>query len=401
MIEVGEIYSSEEAERIKVLKKYQILDTPPDGTFDHLTKMAAELLDVPIAIVSLVDTDRIWFKSKFGLEIDEIGRDPGLCASAILSDGLYEVTDARKDVRTLANPLVAGDFGLQFYSAVPLKTREGYNLGTFCVIDKKPRVLKEFQKKILFNLAQLVIQQMEIRLEVRTAIKHQYEVLNVAAHDLKNPLSMMPLLAEMIIQNKDNPSAIEDIAKQIKAAGKRMTNTIDELLTAAREDTGKVQLRLNSINFSKIVKGVVASNRALARRKDQVINTSIPAECIIYGDHRRITEIIDNLVNNAIKFSGYGKDIYITLKKREKMAVLEIKDNGPGLTKDDSKNLFRKFTSLSAKPTGGEVSTGLGLSIVKQFVDAHKGKIHAQSEGPGKGTTFTVELPISEDSFPE
>src|SRR5690606_1867042 len=265
----GVIDSVVEAERIKVLKRYEILDTPPDGTFDHLTKMAAELLQVPIAIVSLVDTDRIWFKSKYGLEVDEIGRDPGLCASAILSDDFYEVTDARNDVRTLANPLVASDFGLQFYSAVPLKTREGFNLGTFCIIDKKPRALNDFQKKILYNLAQLVIQQMELRLEVRTAIKHQYEVLNVTAHDLKNPLSLMPLLADMIIQNKDNPAAIEKIAKQIKTAGKRMTRTIDDLLTAARENTGKVQLRLNSINLSKIVKGVVSSNRALARRKDQ------------------------------------------------------------------------------------------------------------------------------------
>lgn len=394
----GVIDSVVEAERIKVLKRYEILDTPPDGTFDHLTKMAAELLQVPIAIVSLVDTDRIWFKSKYGLEVDEIGRDPGLCASAILSDDFYEVTDARNDVRTLANPLVASDFGLQFYSAVPLKTREGFNLGTFCIIDKKPRALNDFQKKILYNLAQLVIQQMELRLEVRTAIKHQYEVLNVTAHDLKNPLSLMPLLADMIIQNKDNPAAIEKIAKQIKTAGKRMTRTIDDLLTAARENTGKVQLRLNSINLSKIVKGVVSSNRALARRKDQEIKTSLPAECIIYGDHRRITEIIDNLINNAIKFSDYEKDIYVSLKIKRKMAVLEVNDNGPGLTKDDQKNLFRKFTSLSAKPTGGEISTGLGLSIVKQLVEAHKGKIHAKSDGPGKGTTFIVELPVSEDS---
>src|SRR5690606_5480258 len=186
----------------------------------------------------------------------------------------------------------------------------------------------------------------------------QYEVLNVTAHDLKNPLSLMPLLADMIIQNKDNPAAIEKIAKQIKTAGKRMTRTIDDLLTAARENTVKVQLRLTSINLSKIVKGVVSSNRALARRKDQEIKTSLPAECIIYGDHRRITEIIDNLINNAIKFSDYEKDIYVSLKIKRKMAVLEVNDNGPGLTKDDQKNLFRKFTSLSAKPTGGEISTG-------------------------------------------
>lgn len=85
-----------EAERIKVLRKYEILDTPPDGSFDHLTKMAAELLEMPIAIITLVDTDRIWFKSKVGLDVQEIERKPGLCASAILSDDLYLVKDAKK-----------------------------------------------------------------------------------------------------------------------------------------------------------------------------------------------------------------------------------------------------------------------------------------------------------------
>lgn len=113
----------EEAERIKTLKKYQILDTPPDGSFDRITELAAKLLHVPIAIITLVDTDRIWFKSRYGINLNQIERDPGLCSSAILSDDLYIVEDAVRDPRTLANPLVAGEFGLQFYAAVPIKVR--------------------------------------------------------------------------------------------------------------------------------------------------------------------------------------------------------------------------------------------------------------------------------------
>ncbi len=97
-------HSEVEQERIKSLKKYDILDTPPDGSFDRITKLAAKLLDVPIAIVTLVDTDRIWFKSRYGLDVEQIERNPGLCASAILSDDLYEVYDALNDPRTLANP---------------------------------------------------------------------------------------------------------------------------------------------------------------------------------------------------------------------------------------------------------------------------------------------------------
>ncbi|UJH90844.1 GAF domain-containing protein [Antarcticibacterium sp. 1MA-6-2] len=209
--------SLEEA-RIEALRKYEILDTPPDGSFDHITRLAARLLNVPIAIVSLVDTDRIWFKSRYGVEVQEIGREPGLCASAILTDDFYLVEDAKKDVRTLANPLVASEFGLQFYAAAPLKTRDGFNLGTLCIIDKKPRKLSFQDQKTLTDLAELVIQQMELRLEARIAVKHQHQILNITAHDLKNPLSIMPLLADLIIHNKENPAAIDDIAQQIKNA---------------------------------------------------------------------------------------------------------------------------------------------------------------------------------------
>ena len=108
-----------EAERLDALRRYQILDTPPDGAFDHITEVAASLFRVPIAIVSLVDHDRIWFKSHHGLDAQQIGRDPGLCASAIISDEVYYLRDAPDDPRSLANPLVAGSLGLRFYAAAP------------------------------------------------------------------------------------------------------------------------------------------------------------------------------------------------------------------------------------------------------------------------------------------
>ena len=127
--------------RIAAIRRYDILDTPPDGAFDRVTQLAATFLRVPIAIVSIVDSDRIWFKSKVGTDVSEIGREPGLCASAILHDVPWIVEDARRDPRTLANPLVAGDLGLQFYAGAPLRTHDGYNLGTVCVIDREPRTI--------------------------------------------------------------------------------------------------------------------------------------------------------------------------------------------------------------------------------------------------------------------
>ena len=160
--------------RINSLKKYDILDTPPDGAFDKITALAAKIFNVPIALITIVDTDRIWFKSQFGIDVKQIDKHPGLCASAILSDELYLVEDAKKDPRCLANPLVAGEFGLEFYAAVPLKTRDGYNLGNFVIIDKKKRHLNEDQKEMLSMLADIVMEEMEIRLEARNLFKKKH-----------------------------------------------------------------------------------------------------------------------------------------------------------------------------------------------------------------------------------
>lgn len=125
---------------------------------------------MPIAIVSIVDEDRVWFKSRFGLDdVQEISRDPGLCASAIWASGVYVVESAHTDPRTLANPLVAGTFGLRFYVAAPLQTHDGYRLGTLCLLDRRARRFSSEEQIVLESLAAIVMDQMELRLRaIRT-----------------------------------------------------------------------------------------------------------------------------------------------------------------------------------------------------------------------------------------
>lgn len=160
-----------ETPRLSALKSYEILDTPADGNFDRLTSLAAKMFNMPIALITLVDEDRIWFKSKYGLDVPQIDREPGLCASAILGDDVYLVENAKADPRCLANPLVAGEFGLQFYAAAPLKTKEGYKLGTFCVIDRSQRYMNREQMDMLQQLAAIAVDEMELRLSARIAVK--------------------------------------------------------------------------------------------------------------------------------------------------------------------------------------------------------------------------------------
>jgi GAF domain-containing protein len=180
-----------ETKRIEALNRYNILDTPPDGSFDRITKLVATIFEVPIAIISLVDTERIWFKSAHGLTVNQIDRVPGLCASAILSSDVYVIGDACKDPRSLANPLVAGEFGLRFYAAAPLQTEDQCNLGTLCIIDKTPRSLTEKEQKILKELADVVMDEMELRLSLRNTVANVKKLTSDIGYHLDDTMKQV------------------------------------------------------------------------------------------------------------------------------------------------------------------------------------------------------------------
>ncbi len=192
--------SADEARRLAAVRRYAILDTPPDGAFDRITALAARLFGVPISIVSIVDADRIWFKSHHGLPgVQQVGRDAGLCASAVLQHDPWVVSDAEADPRALANPLVAGKLGLRFYAGVPLTTLDGHNLGTLCVIDQRPRTVTEDELATLRDLAAVVMGQMELRLIASRTVLHHAE-LRRHAEGLANALqaSLLPPRPPMV-----------------------------------------------------------------------------------------------------------------------------------------------------------------------------------------------------------
>ena len=165
--------------RIATLRKYQILDTPRERGFDHITKLATKIINVPIAIISIVDTDRIWFKSTHGIDVTQIFRESGLCANAILGKEIHIVEDALTDVRTKENSLVTGELGLRFYAGAPLTVGDGENIGTLCIIDIKPRILTTEEQQLLKDLAVLVVEQFELKYSVVQHINNQLEMSNM------------------------------------------------------------------------------------------------------------------------------------------------------------------------------------------------------------------------------
>ncbi len=156
-----------EKERIAALQRHNILDTEGEEEYDRIVKIASYICGTPISLISLVDTDRQWFKSKVGIEIQETSRDVSFCSHAIKQDGIMEINDATQDERFRDNPLVTEDPNIRFYAGTPLITSDGHKLGTLCVIDKVPRTLTDEQKECLDNLSRQVMDQMILRQQKR------------------------------------------------------------------------------------------------------------------------------------------------------------------------------------------------------------------------------------------
>lgn len=383
-----------EEERIAALQRYHILDTPVEGSYDRLTKLIANLLKMPVATISLVDKNRVWYKSAYGVDFNQTSRDAGFCELAMNAESFFMVEDALHHPDAIHKSLVSGDFGMRFYAGVPLLTKDGFPLGTFSVMDKQPRTLNSKEIEIFKDMRDIVMDQIEQRLASRRSIAQQNQLLNTTAHDLKNPLTTIPVRADLIKMKKDNPDMVDNLCDQIKIASLNMVRIIDELLHAGTIDAGKVHLLLIKLNVSFLVGNVVSMNQLLADRKDQRIHFESQGDLYVNADEGKLAEIVDNLINNAIKYSPQGGAIHVSVKRDGTKAVISVADHGLGLTRDDLEKLYQPFTRLSAIPTGGEHSTGLGLSIVKVLVEAHQGRIRAQSEGKNKGAKFTVELPL-------
>lgn len=282
--------------------------------------------------------------------------------------------------------------GYPFYLSFPIKGKSGQEMGVFYVLDARERTFSDEENSSLHDLILIVTNQVELELESKRVIEKHQQLLSTTAHDLKNPLTTIPVRADLIKLKKHEPETVERMCDQIKIASLNMIRIIDELLQSGLAEDGKIQLLLVKLNASVLVGNVVSMNQLLAERKHQVINMKLGCEAMVRADEGKLSEIIDNLLNNAIKYSPLEALITVEVEVIGEEVLISVQDEGPGLTAEDQLVLYQRFTRLSAQPTAGENSTGLGLYIVKALVEAHEGKIHVESEG--KGAKFTVVLPL-------
>ena len=230
-------------------------------------------------------------------------------------------------------------------------------------------------------------------LELRRLNDEKNEFMGIAAHDLRSPLNAVKGYSEMVLEDPALGTENTELVQKIHEAAARMAEMVQNLLDANRIERGEMQLRLAPIDLAAGVAAVLETQRARAAAKQQSIQMLHEAGALmVQADATVLTQVIENLVSNAVKYSPTGKNIYVRLSRSSEGTRCEVQDEGPGLSAEDQKKLFGKFARLTAKPTGGEHSTGLGLSIVKKMVEAMNGKVWCESE-LGRGATFIVEFP--------
>jgi len=394
------LFPPNERERLEAVRRYEILDTPPDGAFDRITALAARIFDVPISIVSIVDSDRIWFKSRHGIDVTEIGRDPGLCASAILQYEPWLVTDAEVDPRTLTNPLVVGELGLRFYAGAPLTTRDGYNLGTLNVIDIEPRELTALQIATLEDLAAIVVDELELRLaarrEERSLEQLKSEFVATASHQLRTPLAGV-YGAAMTLQRPEANSS-EELRQQlvdlIARESRRLTETVEQIVLARTLE--KRRFRILEQRFDPLGLARASVDAARERLPDNLAIELVgdSETTAVRGDAVGVRSVLESLIDNAIKYSPAGGRIEVGVRLLSSRVRFWVRDEGLGIPASEQRRVFARFHRLDPELSRGVAGAGLGLYICRELVRQMNGRIWFESS-EGHGSTFVFEVPAS------
>ena len=225
--------------------------------------------------------------------------------------------------------------------------------------------------------------------------KEKNDFLSIAAHDLKSPLTSIIGMSELLLQmyHRIPKEQQQNYLSRINASGKRMMHIVTNLLDVNAMESGDLHLQRTPLDLGKLLNEIALQYEEMLKAKDLTAIIHVEESVIVLADINAMTRIMDNLISNAIKFSPSGKFIWLTVAQHEGMGRFEVRDQGPGLSTKDQQFLFTKFSRLSAVPTAGEHSSGLGLSIVKKLIEAQNGVVNCVSK-VGEGASFSIDLPL-------
>ncbi|UQU65524.1 GAF domain-containing protein [Couchioplanes caeruleus] len=393
-----------EADRLAALYELNILDSAPEKDFDDIVALASSVCGVPMSLVSLIDTDRQWFKSRLGTDLTETSRDLSFCAHAILGKDLMVVPDVSRDARFAGHPAVAGDSGVRFYAGAPLITTDGFALGTLCVVDSHPRRLDVEQLQALRALARQVTSQLELRryavaLANTTARLQELErrkddLAGLVGGQLRAPLRLMrSYLAELGDKGVHDPEMADLVGRATAAHVRGLSDLLDHLTSMADAGHGADSLHMRPIDLTRLTQRAVEAVRPIAATKQiWILNHAGGAALPIIADPVRLEQVLMHLLFAAVKYTPPGGRVRVGTEIESGPTVrLDDMDLPDGDRPDLFAHLYYGTIANPSEVQGPDQ----GLAVAKRILDAHHATV-ALSDRPGDGTSLHVVFPFAE-----
>ncbi|MEN8817485.1 MAG: GAF domain-containing sensor histidine kinase [Nonlabens sp.] len=389
-----------EPERQAAVEKYRLLDTMPEDNYDNITSIISNICKAPISLITLLDKDRNFLKSRHGLDMSESPRELSFCGHAVAGDEeIMIVPDAREDIRFKGNPIVT-DFKAIFYAGVPLVDRNGYKLGSLCVYDHQPRILEENQIKALKSMAKQVMMLFEERFKTFELEKLQSKLYlrneelkdfaGIVSHDLKAPLSNIIMISELLKESEKNLSyqSLEYLG-YLKDSSKSMSRYIDGMLQFYRSEE-LVTEEYDHVSFVDLLEDVIS----LTIVDDSATVVYMPEiDTTLITNEIALKQILINLVANAVKYGDKTPTkISVNLVEYKTEYEIKVRDNGSGIAPENLTSIFKLFFVATNEDRNGKQGTGIGLATVAKLLEYMDGSISVQSE-LGKWTEFSIKLP--------
>ncbi|MCP9200291.1 GAF domain-containing sensor histidine kinase [Gramella sp. GC03-9] len=389
-----------ELARLESLKSLDILDSLAEETYDSITKLASEICHTPIALITITDSKRNWFKSKIGTSIPETDREISFCTHAILEPSeLLEIPNTLKDTRFSENPLVIAENGVRFYAGVPIKDEKGLPLGTLCVLDSKEHHLSQSQKEALKALAKQVELLFEYRRKNQALEKMKNdldetnrvlrEFASTVSHDLKMPLANMIVSADILKAKYSNIMDEEGVnyLNYLKQAGLTLSDYINGLLDHYSSN------HIESVNHQEFFLNDLLEDIIDLLQIAENCEINLPDNNLkIHSNGAALGQIFMNLISNSLKYNQNDKIVIdIDCNENREFFNFSISDNGIGIPEAKQASIFDLFTTATDLDRRGKKGHGIGLSTVKKLVASLGGSIRVISE-EGKGTRFEFSI---------
>lgn len=399
---------ADEAQRLESLQRYKLLDTPREVEYDRVSHIASQLCLTPFALVSLIDQDRQWVKSSHGIDIDFVPRDLSFCAYTINQQGPLIIENMQQDVRFWDHPSVIGAPNVSFYAGVPLRSSEGYAIGSLCVIDQKPRQLTDEQHMALKALADQVALLMELhrtnnnlrvaQAEAEALAHQKAHLLATLSHEIRTPLHALEGYTQLLLEQPTYPDQQSSL-QRIQTTGRTLVSLVNNILDYSKLQAGKLLLEAIPFSVVDLIYQAVDMQAWQARQKNLQLTTKLDATIPhqLRGDATRLLQVLINLISNALKFTkegGVTVEASVVDQTNEQVTLfIEVIDTGIGIAPESLVTLFNEYTQVSAATTRQYGGTGLGLAITRQLIDLMDSRMDVSSE-VGKGSRFGFQLTL-------